>query len=258
MTTPPPNHRWYHITPDRFFVALLVVQVFLLLSERFEWFAINEKKGWTVLIAVGMLCVAVLVMLVWFVVSLCIRRRFQFGVRSLLVFVVVVSIPLGWFAWQVEKARRQREAVEAIAELGGEVFYDYQFDEDMMWIDSAEPTTPTWLRRLLGDDFFCEVVAVYCEFTQFGDSDARPLQGLTELEVLWLEDTQVTDSGLAHLEELTKLQSLMLKGTQISDSGLAHLEGLTKLRWLYLSDTQVTDNGVANLQQALPNCKIVR
>jgi hypothetical protein len=47
MTTPNPNRRWYHLTPDRFFIGLLVVQVLLLLSERFRWFAFNEKKGWT-------------------------------------------------------------------------------------------------------------------------------------------------------------------------------------------------------------------
>jgi hypothetical protein len=44
---------------------LLAVQVFLLLSERFRRFAFNDKKGWTVLIAVGLVGLAVLVMLVW-------------------------------------------------------------------------------------------------------------------------------------------------------------------------------------------------
>jgi hypothetical protein len=51
MTTS--THPWYHLTPARFFLGLLTVQVFLLLSERFQWFAFNEKKGWTVLIVVG-------------------------------------------------------------------------------------------------------------------------------------------------------------------------------------------------------------
>jgi hypothetical protein len=46
-----PNHRWYHLTPARFFVGLLAVQVFLLLSEKFQWFPFNQNKGWTVLIA---------------------------------------------------------------------------------------------------------------------------------------------------------------------------------------------------------------
>ena len=53
MLTPTPNHRWFQPTPDRFFVGLLAVQVFLFLSEHYQWFAFNEHKGWTVLIAVA-------------------------------------------------------------------------------------------------------------------------------------------------------------------------------------------------------------
>jgi hypothetical protein len=62
-----PNNRWFHVTPGGFFIGLLAVQVFLLLSDQFKWFAFNENTGWTVLIAVGVVCVAVLVMLFWFV-----------------------------------------------------------------------------------------------------------------------------------------------------------------------------------------------
>ena len=99
MTAPRPNRRWYHPTPARFFIGLLAVQVLLFLSEHFQWFPFNEQKGWTVLIAVGVVGLAVVVMLLRGVVSLCLRRRFQFGVRSLLLFLVAVSVPLGWFAW---------------------------------------------------------------------------------------------------------------------------------------------------------------
>jgi hypothetical protein len=38
------------LTPDRLLIALLAMEGFLLLSERFRWFAFNEHKGWTVLI----------------------------------------------------------------------------------------------------------------------------------------------------------------------------------------------------------------
>jgi hypothetical protein len=33
-------------------MLLLVVQVFLLLSQKLQWFPFNEKKGWAVLMAV--------------------------------------------------------------------------------------------------------------------------------------------------------------------------------------------------------------
>jgi hypothetical protein len=57
---PKTKRRWCHLTPARFFLGLLAVQVLLLLSERFQWFWFNEHKGWTVLIAIGVVCVAVL------------------------------------------------------------------------------------------------------------------------------------------------------------------------------------------------------
>lgn len=43
------RRRWYHLSPDRLIVGLTAVEGFLLLSEQFQWFAFNEKKGWTVL-----------------------------------------------------------------------------------------------------------------------------------------------------------------------------------------------------------------
>ena len=227
------NRRWYHLAPDRFFAGLLVVQVSLLLSERFQWFAFNEKKGWTVLIAIGVVGVAVLVMPAWGLVCLLLRRRFQFGVRSLLAFVVVFSIPLGWFVSELQKARKQRAAVDAIAKLGGCVWYDYRINEDFFCVCEGEPTAPTWLRNVLGEDFFCEVKCVMCHM-DFDDNNAMHLQELTNLERLYLADTDVTDNGLAHLEKMARLEVLWLAGTQ------------------------VTDAGVKRLQQALPKCEMRR
>jgi len=42
--------------------------------------------------------VAFLVMLLWFIVALVFRWHFQFGIRSLLVLVVVVAVPCSWLA----------------------------------------------------------------------------------------------------------------------------------------------------------------
>lgn len=54
------------------------------------------------------------------------RRWFQFRLRTLLIAALVLSLPLSWFAWRMEKAKRQREAVQAIEKLGGEAYYDWQ------------------------------------------------------------------------------------------------------------------------------------
>jgi Leucine-rich repeat (LRR) protein len=265
MTTPNPNHRSYHPTPARIFIGLLAVQVLLFLSERFQWFAFNEHKGWTVLIAVGVVGVAVLVMLLWFGVCLLLRWRFQFSFRSLLLFVVAVSVALGWFAWEMQRARRQREAVERILEAGGNMWYDYDYD--------AKVTLgPAWLRKSLGDDFFHEVVLVHLVSTGFDDNGARHLRelrnvkylflsntqitdkalahllGMTELTDLNLDNTHITDNGLARLAKMTNLKALSLSSTAITNAGLAHLEGMSGLEELWLGNTQVTDDGLVHLE----------
>ena len=45
---------------------------------------------------------------------------------------------------------------------------------------------------------------------------------------------------------------------QVSDAGLLRHKGMTGLQTLTLGGTQVTDAVIAALQQALPNCKIVK
>jgi len=271
-----PKRRWYHITPDRLIFGLLAVEGFLLLSERFQWFAFNEKKGWTVLIAMAAVCMVVVVMLVWLVVSLLSRWRFQFSVRSLVVLVVAVAVPLGW---SVRKAERQRKAVEAIREAGGWVWYDYQFDKSGNLVRSAERPAPEWLRKRVGIHFFTVVrtVANYrpkgdeelehiealvslnvldLNDAQITDAGLENLKGMKVLRLLWLRDTQITDCGLEQLKGLTELRRLHLWGTEVSDEGMEHLKGMTRLEWLELYDTHVTWRGVREIRQALPDCHI--
>ena len=81
-------------------MGLLAVEGLLLLSERFCWFAFNEKKGWTVLIAVAAVGLAGLFTLLWFAASLLFRWPFQFSLRSLLVLTEAVAIPCSWLATQ--------------------------------------------------------------------------------------------------------------------------------------------------------------
>jgi hypothetical protein len=49
------KRRWYRLSLDRLIVGLMAVQAFLVLSQQFQWFAFNERKGWTVLIGCAVL-----------------------------------------------------------------------------------------------------------------------------------------------------------------------------------------------------------
>jgi hypothetical protein len=238
-----PKPRWYHLTPDRFLLCLLLAVGVLFLSEWFCWFPFNEMKGWPVLIAIATVCGAVLFLLLWFAVSLIFRRRFQFSLRSLLVFVLLCAVVSSWFAVRMKQAREQREVLEIIVvRLGGTIVYDH-------W-EMVGPALPRAAssRKLLGADFFSDVFLLYLDGTQVTDAGLEHLKGLTALQGLSLDGTQVTDAGLEHLKGLTALQGLYLDGTQVTDAGLEHLKGLTALQWLYLDGTQVTDAGLEHLK----------
>ena len=99
--------------------GLLAVEGLLWLSERFQWFAFNSHKGWTVLIAAAVAGVTPLLALLWFIAALLFRWRFQFSIRSLLVLTVAVAIPCSWMAMEMKKAREQKAAVDAALEVGG-------------------------------------------------------------------------------------------------------------------------------------------
>ncbi len=258
MTNPnPTKRRRYHLSPGRLIFGLFAVEGFLFLSEWFQWFAFNEKKGWTVLIAVAAVCLVVVVMLVWLVVSLLFRWRFQFGVRSLVVLVVAVAVPCSWLTVKLREAERQRKAVEAIGKAGWAVMYEYQLDETGVVIleREGEPPLPAWLP--LGEDLFFDVLAVVgYDFTEVGDIALENVKGLKKLKGLSLSDTQITDTGLVHLDGLTDLTSLELADTEITDAGLVHLKRLKKLRVLSLYRAPVTDAGLKHLK-GLPNLELL-
>ena len=160
------------------------------------------------------------------------RRRFQFRLRTLMVFVTLCAIACSWLTTWVRRAERQRKAVEAIRAANGLVKYDYEYDADGKAIKSPEPPGPAWLLNMLGVDFFSDVEFVSFFFTDATDDDLEHLEGLSDLRELWLAHTQVTDRGLEHLRELTNLQELYLWRTRVTDAGLEHLRGLTMLQAL--------------------------
>ncbi len=244
--------RWYHLTPGRVVFGLLLVEGFLWLSERCHWFAFNEHRGWTMLIAAAAVGAALLAMLLWFAAAFVFRRRFQFSILSLLILMVVVAMACGWLAAERQRARKHREVLEKIASLGV-VDYDY----DLAPLDNETQREPPWLRRLLGDDPLAHVMVVDIRGSAVSDAEIEDLEGMARLVLLRLDGTAVGDAGLERLRGMTRLQYLDLSGTKVSDAGLQHLRGLTNLLDLNLSGTKVSDAGVRDLKKALPKAGII-
>jgi hypothetical protein len=247
---------WYHLTPDRVVVALLILEGFLILSERFEWFAFNRHKGWTVLVGLAAIPAAMLLMFFWFVLCLIFKRRFQFSILSLLVLTVVVAVPCSWLAVAQQQARKQREVIKAIEKAGWMVSYDYEQDPCGGWMFDARPPEPPWLHKLLGSDLFANAMGVSFEGSEVTDAAMEPLRRLPRLQSLTLVFASISDAGLENLKRLPQLRCLSFFHTDVSDAGLQHLKGLTQLREVGLYDTKVNDAGAADLQKALLRARI--
>lgn len=173
-----------------------------------------------------------------------IRKWFQFRLRTLLIAVLALSLPLSWFAVKMSRARRQREAVDAIERQAGQVTYDWEITVRR----GGQRPYPDWLVRLLGEDFFFDVVQTRFP-SGFPRHEATCWKNLVNIKRLYLDDSEVTDTELVHLKGLKRLENLGLKGTQITDTGLVHLEGITGLRALTLDRTQITDAGLVHLKK---------
>ena len=154
----PGNRRWYCPTPRWLVLGSLAVTGLIWLSDWLGWPAWH--KGYAVLVAVAGVGVVLVVMLLWWLVALVFRWRFQFSLRSLLLLVVVVALPFSWLAAEMQQARRQGEAAAAIEKLQGIVFYDWQFDADGNLLPVAKPLGPIWTNNPLENHFFSDVVAV--------------------------------------------------------------------------------------------------
>ncbi|MFZ1936415.1 MAG: hypothetical protein WCB27_21605 [Thermoguttaceae bacterium] len=142
-----------------------------------------------------------------------------------MLFVLVCAIVCSWLAVKIQRARRQREAVEAIVKLDGFVCYTDKSDSHFSL------PKPTWLGSLLGEDIFLEVDYVSLDHCPVHDSDLSWLEMLPGLRRLGLFHTQITDAGLEHLKGLTQLKELWLPDT-VTYAGLGTLKNMTALESL--------------------------
>lgn len=183
------------------------------------------------------------------------RRGCRLRLRTLLIVVLVFCVPLPWLSVRMERAKQQREVVEAVMKLGGGVRYDYH---DSVCDPAEHPPVPSLLLHLLGDDFFSNVVGVgFFSPDVLADDDLALLGDLPHLDFVELVRVPISDNGLLNLKGLHSLTYLNLTGTSISDAGIDHLKTLRKLKRLDLTATNVTAEGVASIRQALPSCTIV-
>jgi Leucine Rich repeat len=177
------------------------------------------------------------------------RRWFQFSLRTMMVVVTLLCV---WMGITAHRANRQRRAVERLTSHGDGISYDYQTDEHgsfMLPVNAPPPSPPgpTWLRRLIGVDYFVTVVGADMYVKGAGDDSIGDLSDLPQLRFLGVHGPGVTGSDLARLSKLPQLRDLGLYDNSIMDSDWEFVGQLTHLKGLVLGGSNVTDTSLERI-----------
>ena len=170
-------------------------------------------------------------------------RRLRLSVRAFMLLVLILGAGLGWI---IQRAKAQREAVEAIRESGGIVRYDRATDTESYF--DGRPGKPALIKRFLGPEYFDDVT--YVGFPSSPDVDpAMPyVRRLKRVEEVSLFETAVTDAGLAQLRGMDYLREISLGRTKVTGQGLAALADLPRLEIISSLDrVRLGDVGYRNL-----------
>lgn len=138
------------------------------------------------------------------------RRWLQFSLRSMLFLMLAVGVRLGWF---VDRAQRQKRAVEAIEAAGGKVGFRHErllLDPCVGIPDTVPGPGPAWLSRLIGEEYFIQAIEVTLPANRSPNSQAAALlSDLPYLTALRIDGLQQSDQ--AHARRLTTIKRLSIQ-----------------------------------------------
>ena len=180
------------------------------------------------------------------------RRWFRFSLRSMLLLVVVIAIPL---AWKVNRARNQRAVVAELRKLNAQIdyYHGYEHYYEMEATKGVQRFVPPpggkWLHDLLGREYFVEVIQVTVDGPQVTDDTLALIAKLPYVKYVSLNSaTGITDIGLAHLARMHNLEGVTLFSNRITDTGVVHLTGLTQLKILWAGGW-ITDSSLEHISK---------
>ena len=126
------------------------------------------------------------------------RPRPRLTLRVLLLLVAVVAVVIGW---HTRGLHLRRQAIARLEAKGGVV----QFNVD----ENGEHPGPKWLKWLIGDDAFAEVVYIALRGDAFSDEDIKLMSLFPTLYLLDVSGSSITDAGLDDISRLPTLNYLV-------------------------------------------------
>lgn len=230
-----------------------------LLAELLAWWLLRgdvwRKLGlgwqlWLVVVSGSGVLTSAAAIGVWFF-----RRRLQFGLRSLLMAVLIVGSALGLVGMQLQRTEKQRMAAAALESMGANVSYRGENQPGLLTFIGRqyfqEPIA-VGLQGALSEDNLANLgklsslELLSLANVPISDADLAAFASFRELRTFHLVRSRITGHGLRHLKALD-LTSLDLCWSPIDDDGLASVGQLSKLSVLNLNHTRITDAGLVHL-----------
>ncbi|MCE9555242.1 MAG: hypothetical protein K8T91_17975 [Planctomycetes bacterium] len=170
------------------------------------------------------------------------RRWFQYRLRSLLIVMTLLTLPLSWFGWRLNYARIQRAAFSALR-LNVNLRYDYetnrleQIHSEKIYgsslyggagYRSIQKPGPQWVRDLLGIDFVANIESADIfgpgPFSQHDISHTtvdpallRRLACFRNLRSLTLSNCLPNDDGWNEIVQLKTLEEFVFDWHRLPD-----------------------------------------
>ena len=198
------------------------------------------------------------------------RRWLRFGLRTMLVLVFLLALPLAWITYEVRDVRHQREAIDAIEAGGGYVYpYLYHREETNRW----QAFRLRLLRKLFGEEDYPRIRVVQLVEPQQVNTLVPLLSRFPYLEQLTLPSATLDDRSVQVIATSPNLRELELVDTGInveqmkiltrsptitevtlqrasaSDSIVGQLPQLAALTEVIFVDATTTDHGMSALGQ---------
>lgn len=203
----------------------------------------------------------------------------QFSTRLLLAVVTACCVLLAGYYWLCVFARHNELSVRCAEQLGCSVVYDYEFNRDGKFVDSARRGRRRWVVPVFGGDPFGRVVVLdlpseadrrhvevisrfphlfrlICDGAPVRDDDVIDLCQRLRLTDVYLAGTDVTDRGVDHFALQSDLRVLSIRDTRVTSAGIMGLKACRGLEILDLSGTSVSEDAAMALRKELPACLV--
>jgi hypothetical protein len=264
-----PLSRWWTIGIPLAVTAILMPVIAAAVGILLLWMVHRWNIPFWSVCVIGVLMILAGTFFLWCYLRWFARRRFQFSIRGLLLFMAVFALFFSLFWSRLSQIWGQQRALAHIEATGGR--YSPLFNvpwENRTWLQEKynfDPFVKVSELTIYSDDSisailehrdqFPDLARIYLEngVTDRGLEKIAKLRCFPKFETICCLDLVVTDAALEHIAKCSVLKTLPIyNATQISDRGLEHLQALRELEYLNLGgdgskSSRITDAGLKTI-----------